>query len=426
MQEPLSKGRKPMNTIAAGLLKSPQKDDQLKGLQILLREQDFDQLPLMLKLVAFPDPDISGLAMQAALHMSKAVVKERCRPVQKPVLQAAVGLLKTHGAEFTRNLFSLLDDINTDTVITGMIAVKHFIAPDKAEEFLRRYGKIPDNKIRATLVKHIGGIAVQRSPEVITRFLDDPDPRVRANTIEVMEQVGNKYYQRILSRFRTDAIPRIRANAVKTAFSMGDRTYLKSLEEMLQLFDKPAMRISAIWVIGEIGRVGTDCLGLLKAVAQEKNEEIRAQLRIVLDKVGLVPELEYLRGFLKEDVKERIKKSIIQNKGLKIEPIRKPRYLTLVLWGSLTVDTMLSLRFALQDLEAENTTRLVLDFTRIEYVDSSGAALLTNFSKRLEQKSGFFLIFGCNERIRELFQVTGLDYVLKIFNNEQDIENFLP
>ena len=415
-----------MNTLISGLLKSSAKDEQLRGLQLLLKEQDCEQLPFMLKLIALPDAEVAGLALQSALHLAKIAVKERATPVSRPVLQASVALIKNHGQDFVKSMLAQIDDINTDNVVAALMVLRHFITVDKAEELMRRFGKTPDPKIRATLVRHVGAVVAQRSPEMLTRFIDDADARVRANAIEVMEQIGNKHYQRILSRFRADSNSRIRANAVKAAFAMGDRTYLKSLEEMLVLYDKPAMRVSAVWVIGEIGKVSTDSLSLLKIVAEEKSEELRAQLKIVLEKVGIVPELEYLRGLLKEDIKNLIRSNIIRNTGLKIEQVRKPRYLMLVLWGSLTVDTLLSLRFTLQDLEGAKAPGIVLDFTRIEYVDSSGAALLTNFAKRLEQKNGFLFIFGCNERIRDLFQVTGLDFVLKIFVNEQDIENFLP
>jgi anti-anti-sigma factor len=415
-----------MSSVISGLLKSEKRDDQLRGLQLLLQNPDAEQLPLVLKLSKLADPDLSKLAGMASLQLSKSAILERGRKVSAPVIKTAVSLIKTQAPDFIKSLLAQIEDINVETVVSAMMAVRYFISIDKAEEFLRRFSKIPANKVRATLVRHIGSVAAERSPEMLNRFLDDADPRVRANTIEMMEQVGNKHYQRIMARFRGDAHHRIRANAVKAAFSMGDRTYLKSLEEMLAQYDKPAMQISAVWVIGEIGSVSKDSLGLLKLVVESKNEAIRAQLKKVLEKVGMVPELEYLRGFIKEDIKNQIKSNIIRNTGLKIESHQKPKYLVFVLWGSLTVETMLSLRFSIEDLEKKGGAKIALDFERVEYVDSTGAALLTNFSKALEKKGGFLFIFGCNERIRELFQIIGLDLILKLFTNEQDVENYLP
>lgn len=70
-------------------------------------------------------------------------------------------------------------------------------------------------------------------------------------------------------------------------------------------------------------------------------------------------------------------------------------------------------------LEAEleksiaNSTRLVMDFDKLEYLSSAGLRVLLS-AQKVMNKQGEMVIRGVNETIMEIFEVTGFIDILNI------------
>jgi len=406
------------------LLASSDKLSQIKGLQQVLRTGDPFFLPHAIRLCASAERDIADLALKVALALAKGCLRDKSRSFPPAIVSAAVGLLRSKSPDFIRELNNQLTDVNADAVIDALTLLKHFLSPQNAEDIIRRLGKTGDARLRATVVRHIGPLAADR-PEMVIRYLEDPDARVRANAVEAIETIGNKNSVRILSRFRHDRHPRVRANTLKALYKLGDFGFITTLEEMISAIDQPLMRVSAVWAIGEIGRTHRSVLKLLTRVLDDNSPSMREQLKLVLGKNSQAPELDFLRLKMKEEIRSQIRLNLLKNDQLRIEQFNADTFINLRLEGNLTVDTMLPLKFRLQDIEKEKLTEVLVDFRSVEYVDSSGAALLSNFSKRLEHKGGFLILYGCNEKIREILHLTGIDTLLKMFNTEQEARNFI-
>ncbi|MFH0920308.1 MAG: HEAT repeat domain-containing protein [Fibrobacterota bacterium] len=408
------------------LLNSTDKLSQIKGLQQILRASDPYFLPHAIRLSAASDREISDLALKVSLALSRFCLRDKAKLYPAPVVSAAVGLLRSKSPDFVRELNNQLNDVSSDTVIEAIMVLRHFLSAQNSEDLIRRFGKTGDARLRATVVRHIGPAAAERAPEMITRYLEDPDPRVRANAVEAIEAVGNKSSVRVLTRFKQDKNSRVRANTLKALYRLGDYGFINPLEEMVGALDPPAMRISAVWAIGEIARTNRSVLKLLTRVPDDPSPSLREQLKQVLRKNSQAPELDFLRTRLKDEIKSQIRINILKNADqFRIDQFNADRFILLTLGGNLTVDTMLPLKFRLQDIEKDKTTEILMDFRSVDYIDSSGAALLANFGKRLEQKGGCLILFGCNEKIREILHLTGIDTILKMFDTEQEARDFI-
>ncbi|MBL8027301.1 MAG: HEAT repeat domain-containing protein [Fibrobacteres bacterium] len=400
------------------LLNAPEKDRQFLGLQLCAKSMDVDAVPAITRIISAGDPDTSQLAISTAVLISKTALLDKPRNISRESFFAAVAVLKKFAPDFSRFLIDRLEELDNVVVIDALITLRHFISVDRAQDVMKRHGKTPDSRIRATLVKHIGPVVGQRAPDTIAKFLDDNDPRVRANALEALEAINNKLFLRVIQRYKTDPVPRIRANTAKAMVVYGDLSYLQIIEGMLGQVDKIAFRLSAIWTIGEIGRSARDSFPLLRIVADDKNVEIRRHLKLLLDKVGMIPDVDFLRHIIKEELKDQIKAGIVKKSETRFERVRKADYLLCGIYGSLTVEKLLPIKFTFQEMENQQDVRVIINCTYMDFIDSSGASMFANITKRFAQKGGFLRLFGCNERILELFQVTGLDYVLSIHPDE--------
>lgn len=63
--------------------------------------------------------------------------------------------------------------------------------------------------------------------------------------------------------------------------------------------------------------------------------------------------------------------------------------------------------------------RILIDFSRTGYIDSSGLGALVSISKRIREAGGDLRLSGLNEDLRSLFELTKLDTLFAIAETPQ-------
>ncbi len=58
---------------------------------------------------------------------------------------------------------------------------------------------------------------------------------------------------------------------------------------------------------------------------------------------------------------------------------------------------------------------VIVDLTRVTYVDSSGLAVLIEGMQHTEEYGGKFALVGLQENVRSIFEIARLDQVFRIF-----------
>jgi anti-sigma B factor antagonist len=66
-------------------------------------------------------------------------------------------------------------------------------------------------------------------------------------------------------------------------------------------------------------------------------------------------------------------------------------------------------------LVEKKPSRLVVDLSRVTYIDSSGLAVLIEGMQNVEAYGGRFLLAGLQEVVRPIFEIARLDQVFIIF-----------
>jgi anti-sigma B factor antagonist len=69
----------------------------------------------------------------------------------------------------------------------------------------------------------------------------------------------------------------------------------------------------------------------------------------------------------------------------------------------------------LKPLLDAKTKRVLIDMTKVSYIDSSGLALFIEALQRTQAYGGAIALFGLGESVNHIFQVARLDQVFKIF-----------
>jgi len=101
---------------------------------------------------------------------------------------------------------------------------------------------------------------------------------------------------------------------------------------------------------------------------------------------------------------------------------RTPSETTCILHVEGEVDVYTSPRLKQEIVkQAESgTKRLIVDLSKIEYLDSTGLGVLIGGLKRFREAEGNLALLGPGMRILRIFEITGLDKIFDIYQSEEE------
>ena len=88
--------------------------------------------------------------------------------------------------------------------------------------------------------------------------------------------------------------------------------------------------------------------------------------------------------------------------------------------GDLDSTTSPQAQQALDGILAAGGRKMVVDFTALDYISSAGLRVLLGTAKRLSGVGGGLRLFGLNQTVREVFDISGFSRILAVFATEAD------
>ena len=83
--------------------------------------------------------------------------------------------------------------------------------------------------------------------------------------------------------------------------------------------------------------------------------------------------------------------------------------------GNLDTNTSVEAQDYINALIDGGSTKLVTDFSRVDFVSSAGLRVLLATAKRLGGVGGSLRICGLNEEVNEVFEISGFSTILDVF-----------
>lgn len=75
---------------------------------------------------------------------------------------------------------------------------------------------------------------------------------------------------------------------------------------------------------------------------------------------------------------------------------------------------------ALENVLKNESTNVIIDFTKIDYIDSTGIGELVGYLGKFTTQNRKLILVNPSERIQKLLKLAKLDAVFKIYNNEDE------
>lgn len=102
--------------------------------------------------------------------------------------------------------------------------------------------------------------------------------------------------------------------------------------------------------------------------------------------------------------------------------VRQERgWTVLAVRGVIDVASAPELRQTLQEVQFSGSARVLIDLAEVELIDSFGLGVLVGARKRSRSHGGELAILVTSDRLRHVFELTGLDAALRLVAEAEDV-----
>lgn len=88
--------------------------------------------------------------------------------------------------------------------------------------------------------------------------------------------------------------------------------------------------------------------------------------------------------------------------------------------GEVDVYTSPQLKQDLVQFAERGVKRIIINLSKVEYLDSTGLGVLIGGLKRLREVGGNLALVGPGMRIQRIFEITGLNKIFDIYQTEEE------
>ncbi len=95
-------------------------------------------------------------------------------------------------------------------------------------------------------------------------------------------------------------------------------------------------------------------------------------------------------------------------------------YLLMKVTGEVDASSSIELDEAIKKVIEEEPQNLVVDCTDLDYISSAGLGVFMSYIEEFRKHEASLVIFGLNPKVKNVFEILGLDQLLKICATEDE------
>ncbi|MEQ8581164.1 MAG: STAS domain-containing protein [Marinoscillum sp.] len=92
--------------------------------------------------------------------------------------------------------------------------------------------------------------------------------------------------------------------------------------------------------------------------------------------------------------------------------------------GDVDASSSIELDNALKSA-AENYTKILINLSRLEYISSAGLGVFISYLEELKTNNIKLVIYGLQDKVREVFDILGLQHLMNITTNKEEARELL-
>jgi anti-anti-sigma factor len=88
--------------------------------------------------------------------------------------------------------------------------------------------------------------------------------------------------------------------------------------------------------------------------------------------------------------------------------------------GNLDTNTSPDAQKSLDELFDSGTLKILINFTKVDFVSSSGLRILLATAKKLKDSNGELRVCSLNEDVEEIFDISGFNTIINVYATEDE------
>ncbi|MEE8335020.1 MAG: STAS domain-containing protein [Candidatus Neomarinimicrobiota bacterium] len=105
---------------------------------------------------------------------------------------------------------------------------------------------------------------------------------------------------------------------------------------------------------------------------------------------------------------------------MNIKQRKQADFLIFDLSGHFDTTTAPGVEVEINKIIDDQVNKIIINLSDVEYISSSGLRVLLATLKQLKKEDGVLRIFGLNETVQEIFDISGFSVIFDLFKGETE------
>ena len=98
-------------------------------------------------------------------------------------------------------------------------------------------------------------------------------------------------------------------------------------------------------------------------------------------------------------------------------------YLIIEIVGDLDASSSMKLDSVISQASEDEALKIIVDCQKLNYISSAGLGVFMSYIQDFKDKNIFFALFNLSDKVRNVFNILGLEKLIQIYNNQIDAKS---
>ncbi len=108
---------------------------------------------------------------------------------------------------------------------------------------------------------------------------------------------------------------------------------------------------------------------------------------------------------------------------MQIKEIEEDNFYIIEIYGDVDAASSINLDKAFDKTLKEKRKKVLIDCTHLEYIASAGLGVFISYIEPFKENDTHFTLFGLNPKVKDVFQILGLDNLLSMVDAKEAAKN---
>lgn len=105
---------------------------------------------------------------------------------------------------------------------------------------------------------------------------------------------------------------------------------------------------------------------------------------------------------------------------MEISTLREDSFCIIAINGELDASSSILLDKAIESVVSQREANILVDCKNLEYISSAGLGVFMSYLQDFQDKNISLVLYGLNEKVRNVFEILGLDQLLTIVLSKEE------